>query len=225
MEDVAAREAVLPLHVERRSPPHRNHRAADVRGVTFEDVKDPVREGLRLGLPRTAPQVEGSELRGYGERVLTRRSNGLIVRRLEDEFEEGFAGRFAAPRVVIRVFEVVDGRGDVDYRLMMRLDGLAGDRLEIRQLSEREVQFEGGRLESNSGDRARKIGRKMVGPDEAQERPLGILVTHDDTTIDRRVVFEHHSYRTAVSNHDPRDRSGRPDLRSEVTGGPRHRFR
>src|SRR6266702_1086993 len=112
MEDVAAREAVLPLHVERRSPPHRNDSAADVRGVTLEDVKDPVREGLRLGLPRFAPQVERSELRGYGERVLSLGRNGLIVRRLEDEFEERFSGRFTAPRVIIGVFEVVDGRGD-----------------------------------------------------------------------------------------------------------------
>src|SRR6266566_838872 len=98
MEDVAPREAVFPLHVERRSPPHRNHCAADVRGVALEDVEDPVRERFRLGLPGTARQVERSELRGYGERVLSRGRDGLIVRRLEDEFEERFSGRLASPR-------------------------------------------------------------------------------------------------------------------------------
>src|SRR5437867_13410245 len=51
MEDVAPREAVLPLHVERRSPPHRNHRAPDARGVSLADVEDPIRERLRLRLP------------------------------------------------------------------------------------------------------------------------------------------------------------------------------
>src|SRR5213594_1732669 len=99
MEDVAPREAVLPLHVQRRTPSHRNDGAPDVRGVALEDVENPIRERLRLRLPGSSRQIEGSELGRNGERVLPCGRDGLVVRRLEDEFEERFPGRFASPRV------------------------------------------------------------------------------------------------------------------------------
>src|SRR3979490_2949358 len=101
MEDVAASEAVFPLHVERRSPLARHNRPADVGGVSFEDIDDSFRKRLRLGIPRTPSKIERGELRGNRHRMHPRRSHRRIVRGLHDKFEKWLPRRMTSFRIIV----------------------------------------------------------------------------------------------------------------------------
>src|SRR5438445_660339 len=167
VKDVPSSQAVLPLHVQRRDPAHRDDRPPDVRRVRLEDVEDSLSERLGLGVPRTSRELIRGELRGDCERVHPPRRDAIVVRGLKDELEERLPRWNATTRIIVRVFEVVHGGRDVDDRPMMRLDVGPWNRLEVRQLPQGEVEFERGRLESDSRDGVDEFGRKMIRADKA----------------------------------------------------------
>ena len=141
VKDMSSNQAESRLEIGRSEHEPVLDRVGKVRREPAEDRDDRVGRRLALGVRPSAGAIVRIVLREDREDMLAGRRQRRIGRRLEKALDQRRFALAAPRRVVVRLLQVVDGRGDVDRRAVVRLRLRSGTRAEVRQFAERQIEF------------------------------------------------------------------------------------
>ena len=220
MEDVPADQPELLLHVVRPDHLVVDDRVVEVRRELVVEVEDPLRVRVQLVPVGLLHPIVGDPLREHREHVRPFGRELLVHRRRDRSVDERRHGRLPVHvRVLERLLRVVRGEAQLDRARVMVLELLAGLRLEVRQLADRDVDLDDAAPRLPALDVPHEIRRELVPVDQVEERDLRVDAADHDRGAELLTVVEDDADGASVADDDLLHAGPRADLAPERLGG------
>src|SRR5436853_3129933 len=174
VENVASRQRVLALHIERRDHLTVDDSAAEPRRILVDCRDASVGESIFFSVPVSVPELVRSILGEHAHYVFTRRRDRIVVCGWNSEFKQRILRRPSGGRLFPTAIYIIHRRTDVNRRPVLRAQLRTGIRAEAGKAVESEIDLERTPLNLDLLDVRSKVTVEIARIQQLQEADLGI---------------------------------------------------